>query len=300
MGTYPLSFFNHRTSSPRYRGPLLVWDVDKTYLATPFSSVSGLLRIPLEFAVDKTGNPGMAEVLRGLRRGLGKKFRCTPLYFISASPPQLRRVLEHKMLKDGVEQDGLIFKDWMNCLWQGSPRRLFEQLGFKIIALLTLRLQYPLACEFLFGDDVECDAEAYETYARIIEGKLRGLRLKRFLIRRGVLPEDVQLIKDKVDKLPKNIGKVSCIFIHLEAKTPPEKFKVLGKRVVPVQGAFQLALALYSWKLLDGEAVRATYQALLNQKKLTKQEGQALMQDARRRRLVSLRAGQAVKFFELF
>ncbi len=204
------------------------------------------------------------------------------------------------MLKDGVEQDGLIFKDWMNCLWQGSPRRLFEQLGFKIIALLTLRLQYPLACEFLFGDDVECDAEAYETYARIIEGKLRGLRLKRFLIRRGVLPEDVQLIKDKVDKLPKNIGKVSCIFIHLEAKTPPEKFKVLGKRVVPVQGAFQLALALYSWKLLDGEAVRATYQALLNQKKLTEQEGRALMQDARRRRLISLRAGQAVKFFEPF
>ena len=158
MGSYPLSFFNHRTPLPRYRGPLLVWDVDKTYLATPFSSVSGLLRIPLEFAIDKTGNPGMAEVLRGLRRGVGKKFRCTPLYFITASPPQLRRVLEHKMLKDGVEQDGLIFKNWMACLWQGKPRRLFDQLGFKLLALLTLRLEYPLASEFLFGDYVECDA----------------------------------------------------------------------------------------------------------------------------------------------
>ena len=126
---------------------------------------------------------------------------------------------------------------------------------------------------------------------------MRGKSLESFLIRQGVLGEDILLIKKMVDKIPKNTGKVSGIFIHLENKTPPEKFSSLGKRVIPVRGAFQLALSLYSWRLLDKEAVRAIYQTLLHQKKLTEREGGALMQDARRRRLISLRASQALKLF---
>ena len=43
---------NERRIAPDYAGDVLIWDIDKTYLDTHFSSFRGLLRIPLELAVD--------------------------------------------------------------------------------------------------------------------------------------------------------------------------------------------------------------------------------------------------------
>src|SRR5215467_9539607 len=138
--SYPLSVRDDRLLPKDYDGLVYVWDIDKTYLATPFSSVWGLIQIPLEFAIDKRAIPGMPEVLRGLRRGAGPEVSCTPLYFISASSHFMRGVIESKMLRDGVEQDGIIFKDWYRVLLSLHPRRLFEQVGFKMVALLMGRL----------------------------------------------------------------------------------------------------------------------------------------------------------------
>ena len=54
---YPLAVFNDRDLPRDYAGPVFVWDVDKTYLSTRFSSSSGLARIPIEFSVDKVAIP---------------------------------------------------------------------------------------------------------------------------------------------------------------------------------------------------------------------------------------------------
>src|SRR5437868_8900070 len=93
---------NERRLTAEYRGDILLWDIDKTYLDTRFSSMRGLLAIPFEFAIDKRTIPGAAVLLRALRRGSGEESALVPLYFISGSPPQLRRVVERKMLLDGV------------------------------------------------------------------------------------------------------------------------------------------------------------------------------------------------------
>jgi hypothetical protein len=258
--TYPLSIVDDRALPSGYAGNAFVWDVDKTYLATRFSSVKHLARIPLEFAVDKRAIPGMPEVLRGLRRGPGPGYACAPLYFVSASPPQLRRVLERKMLLDGVEWDGIILKDWAAALQQLRPGRLKEQVGFKVCALLTGRLSRPRATEYLFGDDVEADALAYSLYARLVSGELPALSCDEELRRAGVMADDRRCIAALAERLSER-GRVAKAFIHLEHGSDPRMFDRFAGLVGAVHGAYQLALALFELGLVDERTVREAGQA---------------------------------------
>jgi hypothetical protein len=241
---YPLSACNERELPEGYDGPAYVWDIDKTYLSTNFSSLGGLLRIPLEFAVDKIANPGMPEVIRGLRRGPGEEYAGVPLYFVSASPPQLRRVLEHKMLIDGVEFDGITSKDWLKTLLEFKPGRLKEQVGFKVCALLAGRLDRPSSREYLFGDDVEQDAAAFHLYARMVNREISPGDAATALRKHKVEKEDRKSAFSLLETLPRKLGRVERIFITLEKNTPPEKFEKYSGMVVPVRGAGQLFLPL--------------------------------------------------------
>ena len=110
---YPLERTNERTFPPDFDDKVFVWDIDKTYLASDFESFKGLLSIPFEFAVDKRVIAGADVILRALRRGVDPGHEASqPLYFISASPVQMRGVIERKMTDDGVEYDGLfIFEE---------------------------------------------------------------------------------------------------------------------------------------------------------------------------------------------
>src|SRR5690606_38035670 len=118
---YPcLERTNHRRLE-EHAGDILIWDIDKTYLDTRFSSLRGLLSIPLELAIDKRALPGTVPLLRALRRGPGEKSALVPLYFISGSPVQLRSVIEEKMTLDGVGFDGITFKDQFALLKKGRP-----------------------------------------------------------------------------------------------------------------------------------------------------------------------------------
>jgi hypothetical protein len=281
---YPLYYDDQRTLPEGFAGDVFVWDIDKTYLATRFSSLGGLARIPFEFAVDKKAIPGMPEVLRGLRRGPGAEPACAPLYFVSASPPFLRKVVEKKMLLDGVEFDGIIFKDWVGTVLQLRPGRLKEQVGFKLAALLTGRQRRPLCREFLFGDDVERDAEAFDLYARFLDGALGAGGLEDEMQQRGVPAEDRKLIHQLAAPLPAQRGRVGRVFIHLERGLAPESFAALAPRVVPVKGAYQLALALLGEGLLRPDAVRAARAAVQKRRRprngtLEEQEADALARE---------------------
>lgn len=253
---YPLAAYDERSIPADYDGPVCVWDVDKTYLSTHFSSLRGLSRIPIEFAVDKVAIAGMPEVLRGLRRGPGKGYRCVPLYFITASPPQLRKVLERRMLLDGVEYDGITFKDWLGILRQRQPRRFVDQLGYKVCALLVGRRGRPMATEFLFGDDTEHDADAFALYAKLMHRELSAGEAAAAMMEAGMRKENRQCAFGLLDRLPSRRGKVRRFFIHLERGTPPSAFERFGELAVPVRNGFQLALALLREGLVDEDTVR--------------------------------------------
>jgi len=257
MPGYPLVVDDPREYPPGFDGRVFVWDLDKTYLATGFSSLPGLARIPIELAVDKRAIPGMAPLLRGLRRGPGPGFACAPLYFVSASPPQLKGVVARKMQLDGVEADGLIFKDWVGALRGLRPGRLREQVGFKVCALLTGRLRRPLSREVLFGDDVEADALAYSLYAALLAAPDDRGAADRALAAAGVRVDDRRAAVELLQRLQPPLGRVERVFIHLERRSPPEAFAALAPLVVPVEGAAQLGPLLFHLGLIDAGAARA-------------------------------------------
>ncbi|MBI5507433.1 MAG: hypothetical protein HY903_01650 [Deltaproteobacteria bacterium] len=283
---YPLFVDDQRTLLADYAGNVFVWDVDKTYLSTHFSSVRGLLRIPIEFAVDKRAIPGMPEVLRGLRYGPGAHYACVPLYFLTASPRQLHRVLAHKMMLDGVEHDGIIFKDWTKAVLGLRPGRLREQVGFKLAALLTTRARRPNAVEYLFGDDTEADAEAFYLYAEILSGRLKAEEQDRAMAQAGVAADDRACVAALVRQLPPHPkGSVGRAFIHLEQHTPPSFFDKYRGLVTPVAGAFQLALCLFDLDLVAARTVVECGRATAAANPSWDREAQ--LTDARERGLVS-------------
>ncbi|MFO1464230.1 MAG: hypothetical protein U1F66_10680 [bacterium] len=286
-GRYPLSIRDDRELPEDYSGPVFVWDLDKTYLSTGFSSWRGLARVPVEFSVDKRAIPGMPEVLRALRRGPGEVVKCLPIYFVSASPPFLRGSIEGKMLLDGVEHDGMTFKDWWRTILELRPDRLFEQLGFKMAALLTGRLRRPRCREYLFGDDYERDPEAFSLYARWLQGKMKLEELDLELASGGVPSSDRRLLLDLAEKIPRERGRVGKIFIHLEKNSPPELFKHYGPDLVPVKGAWQLALALWAEGLVDLAALRAVRAAVEAAPRYRFGNAEEMSRDAVARRILS-------------
>ena len=286
---YPLSIDDQRTLPDGYHGPVFVWDIDKTYLATHFSSLQGLSRIPFEFAVDKQAITGMPEVLRGIRRGPGPGYGCVPLYFVTASPPQLRGVLEQKMVLDGVEFDGIIFKDWWRIMKGGRPKRLLDQVGFKACALLEGRLRHPLATEYLFGDDAESDADAFFLYAGLVHHDLSEGELRERMTEAGVRKDNQRCALSLFGELPPKRGRVAKIFIHLAKGTPPEAFERFGPLVAPVRNGFQLSLALCGLGVVDRETVRQCREAISRASGKSNPDVESLVADAIDRGLISER-----------
>ena len=285
--SYPLEVDDQRTLPDGYVGPVFIWDIDKTYLSTHFSSLQGLSRIPIEFAVDKQAIPGMPEVLRGIRRGRGPGYGCVPLYFVTASPPQLRGVLEHKMILDGVEFDGITFKNWWQIMKKGRPKRLLDHVGFKVCALLEGRQRRPLAREYLFGDDAESDADAFFLYALLLHEKMSYGEARDRLAGTGMREDNQLCALALLDRLPEKRGKVEKIFIHLEKGTPPEKFGRFGPLVVPVKGGFQLCLALFALDLVDEATVLQCRNAVFPAEETPDSEMDARIIDAVDRSLIS-------------
>jgi hypothetical protein len=284
---YPLCVEDQRALPKGYKGPVFIWDIDKTYLSTHFSSLRGLSRIPLELAVDKQAIPAMPEVLRGIRRGPGPGYGCVPLYFVTASPPQLRGVLEQKMLLDGVEFDGITFKDWWKLVKQGRPKRFLDQVGFKVCALLDGRTRRPLAAEYLFGDDAESDADAFSLYSNLVNRHVPEEEAADRMAASGMREDNRRCALTLLRRLPDERGTVEKVFIHLEKGTPPEQFEHLAPLVTPVRGGLQLGLSLFALGLVDEGTVRQCRQAVSTSPHTHDPDLDALITDAVDRRLIS-------------
>ena len=205
---------NERTLAADYAGDVCLWDIDKTYLDTRFSSLRGLLGIPFELAIDKRAVAGTVPLLRGLRHGGGDESALVPLYFISGSPTQMRRVVEKKMTMDGVQYDGITFKDQLGLLKARRPRGIVEQIGYKLRALLLYRREHPKAARYLlFGDDVERDQESFLVFGEVCAG-LRGPALRDRLLSMGVHKEDAGAAVSLADSLAVDADPVAHVFIH--------------------------------------------------------------------------------------
>jgi hypothetical protein len=245
---------NERQLPADYSGDVLIWDIDKTYLDTRFSTWRGLLAIPFEFAIDKRTIPGAPAVLRALRRGPGEESAIVPLYFVSGSPPQLRPVVERRMGLDGVDFDGITFKDQLGLLLGRRLQELRGQVAYKLTALLAYRLELPQRSRWLcFGDDAEQDASIFVLFGEICAG-LRGSSLGARLRQLKVVEWNVRSLVELADSLPAAGGDpVERIFIHLERGHSLDGF--VDRRIVPTRSYLQTALVLLQMGRISPAAV---------------------------------------------
>lgn len=254
---FPIDRVNERSYPEEWSGNVVTCDIDRTYLATRVSSLSGMLAIPFQFAVDKRDIAGMARLLKELRRGNDQRVsRHTPIYFLSASPAQLRPVIQRKMLMDGLEYDGTTFKDWKRVLLSGRLKRFREQVGFKITALLTKRTELPGGSrELLIGDDIESDALSFSLYADIIAGRIPLDDVPAALQQWGVAADDAAHIKGLRARLGDEHEGVQRILIRCERGTP-EDLLGYAPHVIAGRSAFQLALGALACDAVSIRGVR--------------------------------------------
>ena len=134
-------------------------------------------------------------------------------------------------------------------------RFLREQVGFKLAELLKARLAAPPgAVEFLFGDDWESDPIIYSLYADVIAGRLEHDALADILVRLRIDPARLVEIKALSQRIAP-ADAVRRIFINLERRTPPDRFRAFGARLVPTFNYFQTALVLYEEGMVPLTAV---------------------------------------------
>ena len=271
---------------PEYTGDVFVWDLDKTYLRTKFESFGDLVRTIRQTAKDKVAYPGATPLLRALRRGPNG---VRPIYFVSASPPQIREKILEKFALDGVEVDGIYFKDNLRNVRPGRFKRLREQMGYKTLALMDLRAKLPPgAVETMFGDDAETDVAIYSTFSEIIEGHIANWPLYELMLKQGVFRDEALRIAWRARKLARRDG-VRRIFItvhrdHLD----PRYFRRFGNRVTGTRTYFQTAMALHAEDRIAIEDVAVLAEELLGRGGMSKYELSRQLDDLRRRAVLKI------------
>jgi hypothetical protein len=235
---FPMVRKIQRALEPDYSGPAYIWDIDKTWLDTRISQVKGMLKIPFEFAIDKRALPGTTALLHALREGpTGREHR--PLYFITASPPFIRKSIERKMLLDGIEFDGVTYKDQIEVFRRRQFGSLREHTAFKLGALLLLARAFPAGTDvYMFGDDAERDPLIYSMFADICAGRLRGDSLIAAQLGLGALPEYARDVATLADSVPAR-ERVRGIHINLVREADGSRIRECDSRVVgyPSAGA---------------------------------------------------------------
>ncbi len=242
------------------------WDLDKTYLRTQFESFRHMVRIPFEAATDKVHLPGVPQVIQALRRCAQARGERPYVFFLSASPPQIGNAIREKLELDGIEYDGIIFKDQLRNLVRGRWRSLREQIGYKLGELLDSRRLGPAATrEVLFGDDWESDPLIYSLYADIVAGRLDRDATDRLLHTLEVDRTAAARVLRAIEELTEHADVVLRIYINLERRTPPGRFHAFGPRLVPAFNYLQTGASLFELGLIDEQALPAIAQALVEQ-----------------------------------
>lgn len=247
-----------------WKNEVYVWDLDRTYLRTEFESLRDLIRTAMQKAKDKVAYPGVTSLMRALREGPDRVQR--PIYFVSASPPQIRKVVHEKFHLDRVTIDGVYFKDNLRNVRFSRMRRLKEQVGYKLLSLIDLRTRLPLGAVLTcFGDDVEMDVLIYSLFSEICERWIKGRPLVEFLVKQGVFKDEAVRIAWKARRLPK-VPPVDRIFIHLHRDQDPRYYRRFGTRVIGTRNYFQTALVCFAEKKISLEGLASVGDEMLASK----------------------------------
>lgn len=276
---------------------VFVWDLDKTYLDTSIDSFAGLFRTIFEKAFTKKNVPGTRSLIRSLDRYRKKNFgeKDFPIFFVSASPPQMESKIYEKFLLDNIKPIGMFYKDNLKNL---VPKRflfLKKQVGYKVQSLLQLRSRLADNVRMIcFGDDSESDAIIYNLFSDICARRHTEVQLTEVLEDFGV--SDMQI--DEILRLQALIpiqDPVEKIYINLATDTDPEYYLKFGRRTMPTSNTFQVALDLVQDQRLSLEELGNVIEDLNKKYNFTYDQLVVCFEEMIRRRILGLCSFEMLK-----
>jgi hypothetical protein len=274
-----------------------IWDLDKTYLDTSIDSLSGLFRTIFEKAFTKKNVPGTPSLIGSLARYRKKHLGEAefPLYFVSASPPQMESKVYEKFVLDEIKPIGMFYKDNLRNL---APKRLLflkKQVGYKVQALLQLRAQLGKDAKMIcFGDDSESDAIIYNLFSDICARRQTENQLMQLLEDLGVTYAQI----DEILRIQSTIviqDPVEKIYINLATDTDPEYYLKFGRRTFPTYNTFQVALDLVQDQRLSLEELGVVTDVLMQKYKMTSEQLILSFEELIRRRILGLSSFEMLK-----
>lgn len=251
-----------------------IWDLDKTYLDTSIDSLSGLFQTILERAFSKKNIPGTDTLLQALSQYRKEKRgqQYFPIYFITASPPQMEERIFDKFSIDQINPLGCFYKDNLKNLRPGRLSRLTKQVGYKLQALMQLRCYlHPEVKQVCWGDDSESDAIIYNLYSDICARRLSSNEIRSTLASLYVTGEQVDTILLLQSQVPQQ-DPVEKIYINLATDTDPDYYLKFGRRTLATTNTFQVALDLFQDLRLDLPGVYAVLEDMIHNYGYTPEE----------------------------
>ena len=267
---------------------VFVWDLDKTYLDTTIDSIRALLITATERALNKRNVPGTSTLLqtftqRWIQRHGQSRF---PIYFISASPPQIEDRIREKLSFDGINPFGCFYKDNLRNLSPKRWWRLTKQVGYKLQALLQLRIKlHERVRQTFWGDDSESDAIIYNLYSDICSRRMSTQDIRAILKHFFVMGEQVDRILSLQAQIPED-DPVDRIYINLAVDTDPEYYLKFGRRTLPTFNTFQIACDLFQDQRLNLEDVNVIVQDMMIQYNYASEELTRSFEDMVRRQVL--------------
>lgn len=278
---------------------VFVWDLDKTYLDTSIDSLSGLMQTILERAFNKRNIPGTDTLLQSLSLFRKEKKGQTyfPIYFITASPPQMEERISEKFAIDEIHLLGCFYKDNLKNLKPGRFWRLTKQVGYKLQALMQLRMRlHPEVRQICWGDDSESDAIIYNLYSDICARRISANEIRRILEKLYVSGDQVDTILLLQSQINTH-DPVEKIYINLATDTDPDYYLKFGRRTLATTNTFQVALDLYQDQRLDLEGLHSVLQDMLTNYDYTPEELTQSYNELIRRGVLGLAAYEKTKPF---
>lgn len=266
-------FFDYVRGDFSKNAPLVfTWDVDKTYLDTNITTLSGLWKTIREKAFQKKNIPGTATLLRALRDSYSQNSETLPLYFITASPPQMEKKIRAKLLIDEIHPYGAFYKDNLRNLKPSRFRFLTRQIGFKLQALLQLRkMLRDDVQQILWGDDTESDALVYSLYSDICAKKMTPMEILKLLENLNVQDNQIQNILSLTEGIPQH-DPVKRVYINLAEDTDPDYYIKFGRRMLPTYNTFQVVIDLYQEGRIEEKILLNTAMVLISAYSFSKEE----------------------------
>lgn len=237
----------------------IICDIDKTYIETRFETPMAMLKIAFENAEEKQTVTGAPIALLAGRWGNFYSDHSLQqphsLHFVSASPPQLRKVIRSKLAMDGLDWTSDSFKNQAYNIKTRKLRFLKQHAAYKTATILKQMSQAPARSQFiLIGDNAELDAFIYLGVKLFVEQKLSLSAYRDYLSLGGVNDEVLPTLEPYLQLQREEIS-VAGILIRKAPRYELVEAPPLTELVLPFDHFFEVILHFHAWNMVEPDMI---------------------------------------------